>query len=245
METARHIRYLKMWLLSILFSIFLLGNISDSIAFYWPINCTYSAPVTQNGLSRYPNFTCWGENLWTMTLFDINATSPHSEVSTELRYLWSCSYTSRSTVARTITNLYCPWAVTTWNSATGATGATWATGETWALGASAYEGAVALGYTWTIFEWLESLRWPIGATGTTQIVFATGSEIFSGAVFSLQSENDDATLNASGTYIPLFAKKEWQILVSYQGMRNIIIMVFLFFFTIFIIYKISSWKKGL
>jgi hypothetical protein len=69
----------------------------------------------------------------------------------------------------------------------------------------------------------------------------TWSDIFSGASFSLN--NDDATLDASGTYLPLFAKKDWQILLNYEATRNAILMLILVFATLFIIFKVTKWKS--
>lgn len=240
MRHALNIQYLKTSLLSIIFSIFLLSNSFELSAYTWTCNAW--------NITAWSTYTC---NTWytgsTPIFYAIESTTAIADVNYNIKAQnnWAQIIFRNNNwfLGATISNLEIHYTDNIWQK--WATGSTWDIGWTGATGASAYEGAVAIGYTWTIFEWIESLRWPIGATGTTQIVFATGSEIFSGAVFSLQSENDDATLNASGTYIPVFAKKEGQILVSYQWIRNIFIMVFLFFFTIFIIYKVSSWKKGL
>lgn len=137
---------------------------------------------------------------------------------------------------------------------TGATGPKGDTGAIWPFwvwpagndGLSAYQIANSLGFNGTINEWILSLHgtWSTGATGTTTIVFATW-QIFSGSTFSLSTQNDNATFDGSGTYIPIIAKKDGEYFLNYQGTRNAILFLILFFGTIYIIIRMTKWKNKL
>lgn len=53
----------------------------------------------------------------------------------------------------------------------------------------------------------------------------------------------NATLSQSGTYIPLFAYRNGEILLNYQGSRNAILFFILFFGTLILIFKLTKWKN--
>lgn len=232
MILVRNIQFLRISLLSIVWSIFLLSNILVSQAFTGTCNAgniPYSTTYTCN--TWYTGSTPLFYSIETTTNIqdaNYNVSMQNNGANIVFRntngFLWA-----------TISNLKIHYA----DALKGATGAT---------GASAYEGAIATGYTWTIFEWLESLRGPIGATGTTEIVFASGAGIFSGALFSLDASSDNAILDASGSYLPIVSKIDWTYYIDYDRMGQLLILVlFGVFMAIafwYYIYKKIIWKKS-
>lgn len=215
----------------------------------WPINCTHSWVVTIVWQSYYPNFTCgwikYGSGMnagwWALTF-----TNTSYFVYTEKKIFWWCFFTA--TTATSKTNFQCPAIVDAigGTGATGATGATGpsgptgpigATGATWPQGLDNYEIALIMWFSGTISEWLESLR---GATGTLDFSTLSGSINLQNVV---NIPTTDATLNSSGMYIPLTAKKDGVTYIDWYWARSMIYILAIFLLIISIVVYLWKWKK--
>jgi len=240
MRLAHNIQYLKMWLLSILFSIFLLSNSFQSSAY--------------TGTCSLWNVTAWSTSTCTTWYTGSNALFYSVETNTNIADVnYNIALNSSNNIVFRNVNGFL-WATIAWVQIhytdyiwqVWATGATGSVGGTGATGPGAYELAVSLGFTGTIFEWFASLQWPVWATGTTQIVFATGSQIFSGATFSLSQEN--AVLDSSGSYLPLLSKIDWTTYIdmdrAIQWLLMIIVALMIAYWFWSYISKKITWKKS-
>ena len=189
-----------------------------------------------------------------------------SNVFAERAYLANCTVSSYSSITRVSWWIICPvWRIfsDTWStiSATGSTGETGATGATGATGSTGATGAdstipwpawsqgndglnafelaqVVEWYTGDVYQWLDSLRGSNGSTG------ATGSlslDLSQSGTISLstvvQLPENDSTLSSSWLYFTLLSQKDGDILVNWEGARNLSILFVLFFLIIFTIFK--------
>lgn len=252
MRLALPIQYLRMWLLSILFCIFLLSKSSESQAFtvtssvVWPVDTTNSVYTASDVI-----FTWSGQNisLGKTTLYSsnwsISGTRPTEIIHSE-KYgsLWFCRIVGLvlpTTTASGSTGLiHCP----SYNNfiLVGGQLIPWPTGATWATGtdgSSAYEIAVAFGFTGTVTEWLNALKWEQGATWSVVFTwFTIQTDFWSGGSLSLSGTIDnDAELSGSGIYLPIIKKNSWAYYIDIYSIMWLLFFLIIFFwilrFTIF------------
>lgn len=223
--------------------------------------CIFSGPwSTIRGYSVFSNASCNIDWVWNITLWSgltiwgwfSTTTDLSSLQSDKYGVIWFCTLTSCSwtwgSTNYTCGTIQCPayWTqalLRTWPKGdigwTGATGSTGSKGDT---GSSAFELAQLQWYSGTISDWLYSLIWPTGATGTTTVQ----TEInFSWASFTWILMNNSVAsgvLDQSGLYLPVSVSNNGTTYVNFWWVRNLIILLWILWLLIYGVYYFFSKK---
>lgn len=210
----------------------------------------YNVRLSPNWPIVYSSLNGW---FWTSAdyvLVTDNNNQLMRSVSVEVWTLWNCNIYQYSTVTRVWTGLFCPaWRIfsgslnlpinVVWPP--GATWTQWIQGIPWF---SAYEVAQLNWYTGSEIEWLWTLIGPMGMTGATgalQLDLSNSWAINIVSTVNLTNSGVNGELSESGTYIPMVVNKDWTYFLKWEGIRNILLMLTLFFLIIIAGYK--YWKN--
>lgn len=232
----------------ITFSIF--SIIRDTNA--WTGSCTIAPYVNIDNMSVSPNlqcvvgtgtinigtgavraFTAWtnaGTAYWDITLYNYGMQGYCRNITS----VWV------TTVSSGTTQISCPtWALKLlwWDKGDkgdkGDIGNTGAIGHT---GSSAFELAQLEWYSGTLSDWLYSLIWPQGATGTTTLQ----TEInFSGASFTgilMNNSVASGVLDQSWFYLPIAVSNNGTTYADFGWIRNLLILLGIFITMVYGIY---------
>lgn len=99
--------------------------------------------------------------------------------------------------------------------------ATGATGPEWFQGLSAFEIAMINWFTGNEIEWLESIRWPVGATGAIEL--SLSGTLFSGSTFQFSQQQEE--LGTWTTYFNLGQTINWVYYVNWTWVRNLTLIL--------------------
>jgi len=228
------------------FTFFLLTGVNDTDAYFFANSCVISNSVASWWLNYFPGpnncnwvkFTAtWTLQSWSLNTLTTDWTfwnnSIHDFASEEYWNLWYCRVWTWVAWTRTASQIFCPasekypniWA--TWATGnTGAVWATWATGNTgavWSMGLSAYDLALANGFTGSEVAWVMSLQ---GSWATVYIT-NTGSSV--------------PQYVATGSF--LIASTEWQgnIYVTDSIIYILLTIWFVLLFTSWTLFAIIRW----
>lgn len=224
MRLAHNSQFLRTLLYWVLTFIFLLLNYSESRAF--------TGTCSLGNVTAWNTATCTTWYTWANSLFySVETNTTIADVNYNIALNSSNNIVFRNVngfLGATIAGVqihYTDYIGQTW--ATGAVGATGAIGGTGATWAGAYELAVSLGFTGTIFEWFDSLKGAQGATGSLTFTgFTIQTDFGSGWSLSLSGNlSNDAELSASGMYLPLVSLKNGSY---YLDIYSILWILFLF-----------------
>lgn len=229
-------------ILSTMWCISLLGFYSVSNALTWKCDfnslaylSTYTCNVTTTGSNIFYSFEYKPNSSW-------NWVTPWNQVVSMTTHAIKTStwfqiiHNNRVWFAYSWTIHYFDWDAT-WTQ--------WPKGDTWMTWLSAYQIAQGGWYTGSEMQWIESLKWLKWDTWavTHEIVFSTWT-LFSWSTFKLDNWNEDAMLSTGSTYIPTIAKVNWEYLVNWTWLRNIIFLIWLLIGTFYFLFKITIWKKS-
>lgn len=220
----KNMRKFSLFLAVASFTFFLLTGINDTDAYFFANSCVISNSVASWWLNYFPGpnncnwvkFTAtWTLQSWALETLTTDWTfwnnSIHDFASEQYWNLWYCRVWTWVVWTRTASQIFCPaseiypniWA--TWATGnTGAVWATWATGNTgavWSMGLSAYDLALWAWFTGSEMDWVNSLTWPMGATGYIDI--GTGIIQISPTISLTESTGSFVAPEGSGFYIPV------------------------------------------
>lgn len=186
MHHVRNIQFLRISLLSIIFSISLLSSFSVSRAF--------SGTCNVGNLNYSSTYTC---NTWYTGSTPLFYSIETSTNIADANYNVAMQDNGKQIVIHNKNGLF-------WTPLYSLK-IHYADGTKWGDGKSAYELATQFWFTGTITEWLNALEWPPWATGSVVFTgFTIQTDFGSGGSLSLTwNLTNDAELSMSGMYLPI------------------------------------------
>lgn len=179
-------------------------------------------------------------NIWALTTDTSLITSATPQQASQVHAEWllwaDCTISSYNSAARTATWFFCPagrlffdnisilWSK--WE-----TGSTWPQGiqgiqgiqgMTWSTWLSAYEIAQWWWFTWSEVEWIASIRWQQGATGTIDFSTITGAINLQNVV-NIPTQN--AELDENGFYFAITREKDGITYIDWVWVRNLAVVI--------------------